>query len=353
MPFKHQYDGQADVQIPELFCFNASLVMSSLLSQRVDFYGCIPNHCFKEREAIPDIIEAQELRKIFGNVNAVDGISFSVKKGEVFGFLGPNGAGKTSTMKIIACVSPRTSGAIRVFSMDPDLYPAEIKQRIGVVPQETNLDPDFTCYGNLFTYSRYFDIPPDIAHKKAEDLLEFVQLQEKRDVTVEKLSGGMKRRLILARALVNNPDLLILDEPTIGLDPQARHLIWERLKKLQSQGNTIVLTTHYLDEAARLCDRLVIMDNGKILVEGSPADLVKQYVGNEIVEVERTEEVVSCLLGKNIPFEVIGDTVQIAADSSREVARVLFDHCSPHKVLTRSATLEDVFLKLTGRKLKE
>jgi lipooligosaccharide transport system ATP-binding protein len=308
---------------------------------------------FTGGEPIPDIIEAEELKKIFGDVIAVDGISFTVKKGEVFGFLGPNGAGKTSTMKIIACVSPRTSGTVRVFGMDPDKYPAEIKQRLGIVPQESNLDPDFTCYGNLFTYSRYFDIPPDIAHKKAEELLEFVQLQEKRDVTVEKLSGGMKRRLILARALVNNPDLLILDEPTIGLDPQARHLIWERLKNLQSQGNTIVLTTHYLDEAARLCDRLVIMDNGKILVEGSPADLVKQYVGNEIVEVEKSDEVVSCLERKNIPFEVIGDTVQIASDSSREVARILFDTCSPHKVLTRPATLEDVFLKLTGRKLKE
>lgn len=302
---------------------------------------------------IPDIIEAQELKKIFGNVIAVDSISFAVKKGEVFGFLGPNGAGKTSTMKIIACVSPRTSGVVKVFGMDPELFPAEIKQRLGVVPQETNLDPDFTCYGNLFTYSRYFDISPDAAHKKAEELLEFVQLQEKRDVTVEKLSGGMKRRLILARALVNNPDLLILDEPTIGLDPQARHLIWERLKTLQSQGNTIVLTTHYLDEAARLCDRLVIMDNGKILVEGSPADLVKKYVGSEIVEVERTPEVESCLVGKGIPFEATGETLQIASDSARAVVRILLDTCSLQKVLTRPATLEDVFLKLTGRKLKE
>jgi lipooligosaccharide transport system ATP-binding protein len=313
----------------------------------------MPNHWFTMGETIPDIIEAKELKKIFGNVIAVDGISFTVKKGEVFGFLGPNGAGKTSTMKIIACVSPRTSGAIRVLGMDPDIHPAEIKQQLGVVPQETNLDPDFTCYGNLFTYARYFNIPADNAHQKAEELLEFVQLQEKRDITVEKLSGGMKRRLILARALVNNPDLLILDEPTIGLDPQARHLIWERLKMLQSQGNTIVLTTHYLDEAARLCDRLVIMDNGKILVEGSPADLVKQYVGNEVVEVEKTDEVLSCLSGKNIPFEVIGDSVQIATGSSREVVRTLFDQCFPHKVLTRPATLEDVFLKLTGRKLRE
>ena len=269
---------------------------------------------------IPDIIEAINLKKTFDRITAVDGISFAVKKGEVFGFLGPNGAGKTSTMKIIACVSPRTSGTLRVFGMDPDKSPAEIKQRLGVVPQETNLDPDFTCYGNLFTYSRYFDIPPDVAHKKAEELLEFVQLGEKRDVTVEKLSGGMKRRLILARALVNNPDLLILDEPTIGLDPQGRHLIWERLKLLQAQGNTIVLTTHYLDEAERLCDRLVIMDNGKILVEGSPADLVRQYVGTEIVEVEKAEDVLSCLEENRIPFEITGDTVQIATESSRDVA---------------------------------
>jgi lipooligosaccharide transport system ATP-binding protein len=319
----------------------------------VDFYGFVPNHWFTGSETISDIIEVQDLKKKFGDVIAVDGISFAVKKGEVFGFLGPNGAGKTSTMKIIACVSPRTSGAVRVFGRDPDIDPVEIKQRLGVVPQETNLDPDFSCYGNLFTYARYFDIPPDIAHQKAEELLEFVQLQEKRDVTVEKLSGGMKRRLILARALVNNPDLLILDEPTIGLDPQARHLIWERLKLLQGQGNTIILTTHYLDEAARLCDRLVIMDYGKILVEGAPADLVKQYVGDEVVEVEKTEEVLSCLSGKDIPFEVIGDSVQIATESSREVIRTLFDQCSPHKVLTRPATLEDVFLKLTGRKLRE
>ncbi len=304
-------------------------------------------------DAIPDIIEATALKKIFGNLTAVNGISFAVKKGEVFGFLGPNGAGKTSTMKIIACVSPRTSGTLRVFGLDPEISPTEIKQRLGVVPQETNLDPDFTCYDNLFTYSRYFDIPPDVARKKAEELLKFVQLEEKRDVTIEKLSGGMKRRLILARALVNNPDLLILDEPTIGLDPQARHLIWDRLKLLQSQGNTIVLTTHYLDEAARLCDRLVIMDNGNILVEGSPEELVRKYVGAEIVEVSKTEDVLSCLERENIPFEVIGDTIQIATESSREVARSLFDNCTPRNLITRPATLEDVFLKLAGRKLRE
>ena len=299
------------------------------------------------------VIDAENLKKTYGSVTAVDGLGFSVKKGEVFGFLGPNGAGKTTTMKMIACVSPRTSGSLTILGMDPDSSPAMIKQRLGVVPQETNLDPDFTCYGNLFTYARYFDIPSDTAHKRAEELLEFVQLSEKRDVAVEKLSGGMKRRLILARALVNNPDLLILDEPTIGLDPQARHLIWEKLKTLQAQGNTIVLTTHYLDEASRLCDRLVIMDNGKILVEGAPADLVRDHVGHEIVEVEKSPEVTACLDEMQIPFEVTGDTVLVATESSREIARILLERCRPEKMLTRPATLEDVFLKLTGRKLRE
>jgi lipooligosaccharide transport system ATP-binding protein len=256
-------------------------------------------------------------------------------------------------MKMIACVSPKSSGHLTVFGMDPDIDPAGIKARLGVVPQETNLDPDFTCYGNLFTYARYFDIPADRAAKKADELLEFIQLIEKRDVAVEKLSGGMKRRLILARALVNNPEILILDEPTIGLDPQARHMIWEKLRELQGQGNTIVLTTHYLDEAARLCDRLVIMDNGRILVEGAPADLVKDHAGHEIVEVEKSAEVVSCLRDLHIPYEVAGDMIQIATGSSRDIARILLDRCRPGKIITRPATLEDVFLKLTGRKLRE
>ena len=276
-----------------------------------------------------------------------------MQKGEVFGFLGPNGAGKTTTMKMIACVSPRTAGTLTVLGMDPDIDPARIKARLGIVPQETNLDPDFTCYGNLFTYARYFDIPDKAAALKADELLAFVQLAEKRDVTVEKLSGGMKRRLILARALVNNPDILILDEPTIGLDPQARHLIWEKLRALRAQGNTIVLTTHYLDEAARLCDRLVIMDNGRILVEGTPADLVREYAGREIVEVERSEDIISCLRNLGISYEVAGDMIQVATESSRDIARILLDRCRPEKVTTRPATLEDVFLKLTGRKLRE
>jgi len=256
-------------------------------------------------------------------------------------------------MKMIACLSPRTAGSLAVFGMDPEEHPTVIKAKMGVVPQETNLDPDFSCVGNLTTYARYFDIPAAEAKARADTLLAFVQLEEKRDVPIDKLSGGMKRRLILARALINNPALLILDEPTIGLDPQARHLIWGRLKLLQAQGNTIVLTTHYLDEAARLCDRLVIMDKGKILVLGTPADLVKQYVGSEIVEVEKTEEVLACLSDLKISYECAGDMVQIATESARDVAKVLLDHCQPKRVITRQATLEDVFLKLTGRTLKE
>ena len=299
------------------------------------------------------IIQANDLTKIYNGVVAVDGISFTVRTGEVFGFLGPNGAGKTTTMKMIACVSPRTSGALSVFDMDPERQPTEIKQNLGVVPQETNLDPDFTCSGNLTTYARYFDIPVAEARKRARDLLAFVQLEEKSDVLIDKLSGGMKRRLILARALINNPSLLILDEPTIGLDPQARHLIWERLRLLQAQGNTIVLTTHYLDEAARLCDRLVIMDHGKILVLGAPAELVKQYVGSEIVEVEKSDEVLACLAGQKIPYEVTGDMIQVATESAHDVAKILLDSCEIKKVNTRPATLEDVFLKLTGRTLRE
>jgi len=237
--------------------------------------------------------------------------------------------------------------------MDPDLHPAEIKRRIGVVPQETNLDPDFTCENNLITYARYFDIPAPVAKERADELLAFVQLTEKRNVSIEKLSGGMKRRLILARALVNRPELLILDEPTIGLDPQARHLVWEKLRLLQAQGNTIVLTTHYLDEAARLCDRLVIMDGGKILVEGAPAEIVSQYASPEIVEVGKSERVIACLKEKGVPFEDAGDMVLVPTGSAQDLAQTLLERCHPEKLLTRPATLEDVFLKLTGRRLRD
>jgi lipooligosaccharide transport system ATP-binding protein len=302
---------------------------------------------------VEPVIEAKDLTKRFGALTAVDGVSFSVRQGDVFGFLGPNGAGKTTTMKMIQCVSPKTGGTLRVFGMDVDSRPREIKKQLGVLPQETNLDPEFSCIDNLVTFARYFNIPPGEARKRSEDLLSFVQLDEKRDVLIDKLSGGMKRRLLLARALINNPSLLIMDEPTIGLDPQGRHLIWEKLKALQAAGNTIVLTTHYLEEAERLCNRLVIMDEGKILIEGSPQDLVEGYVSRDIVETENTPEVISCLDRMGEHYEVFGDMVQVFTDQPREVARQLFESCNPGRVFVRRGTLEDVFLKLTGRMLRE
>ena len=299
------------------------------------------------------VIEAYGLRKQFGEFVAVDDVDFSVKEGEMFGFLGPNGAGKTTVLKMIQCVSPKTGGKLEVFGMDVNEHPREIKKIMGVVPQESNLDPDFTVYENLLVYSRYFGIPRTEASKLIDELMEFVQLTEKKDTIIEYLSGGMKRRLILARGLINKPRLLILDEPTIGLDPQARHLIWERLKKLQGEGITIVLTTHYLDEASQLCDRLVIMDQGKILVEGKPDDLVKDYIGTDIVEVEENQGAIKCLERNGADYEVTGGMIQIYTNSPGEITGTLLKECKLGKITARSATLEDVFIKLTGRKLRE
>ncbi len=296
---------------------------------------------------------AENLTKRYGSLTAIDTISFSIKRGEMFGFLGPNGAGKTTTMKLIQCISPKTSGHLTVFDMDVDTHPREIKRSLGVLPQETNLDPDFTCFENLTHYAQYFEIPKKEAEDRADELLSFVQLEEKRDVRIEKLSGGMKRRLLLARALINNPQLLILDEPTIGLDPQGRHLIWEKLKALQAAGNTIVLTTHYLEEAERLCNRLVIMDDGKILVEGSPQELVSRYVGGDILEVEHTPPVITCLDDMHARYEIFGDSIQVQTAHPREIAKELFERCNPGRVFARPASLEDVFLKLTGRVLRD
>ncbi len=271
----------------------------------------------------------------------------------MFGFLGPNGAGKTTTMKMIQCISPKTGGKLSVFGMDVNTHQREIKRLLGVVPQENNLDPDFTVYENLLVYARYFDIPRAVAEKKIDELLDFVQLDEKKGTTIVQLSGGMKRRLILARALINDPRLLILDEPTVGLDPQARHLIWDRLKKLRSQGNTIVLTTHYLEEAAQLCDRLVIMDEGKILVEGKPAELILQHVGTDIVEAENSPEARDCLDRLGTKYEILGETIQVYTDSPQKITNALLEECRLGQVTARKATLEDVFLKLTGRKLRD
>ncbi|WP_048180426.1 ABC transporter ATP-binding protein [Methanoculleus sediminis] len=292
--------------------------------------------------------------KRFGDLIAVDRIAFRVREGEVFGFLGPNGAGKTTTMKMIQCISPKSGGTLEVFGMDVDTRQREIKSRLGVVPQENNLDPDFSAYRNLLVYARYFGIPRREAERRADELLAFMQLDEKRDVLIDKLSGGMKRRLIIARALVNEPELLILDEPTIGLDPQARHLIWEKLRSLRAEGNTLVLTTHYLDEAERLCDRLVIMDHGKILVEGTPADLIREHAGSDVVEVERTQKAVSRLEELGVNYDLAGDVIQVFTDRPNDVARDLLEACRHEAAVTvRPATLEDVFLRLTGRSLRE
>jgi len=303
---------------------------------------------------MPPVILAEGLTKRFGEFVAVDGIDFKVDKGELFGFLGPNGAGKTTTMKMIQCVIPKTSGRIEIAGMKVDGHEREIKGLLGVAPQEINLDPDFTTIKNLLVYSRYFDIPKEEAKARAKNLLEFMQLWDKRDVSIDKLSGGMKRRLLIARALVNNPQILILDEPTVGLDPQARHLIWDKLKSLKLEGVTIVLTTHYMEEAAQLCDRIVIMNYGKIIARGVPSELVRRYAGSTVVEAVNDPKVIECLKRmKKEEYEIVGDTIYIYTDRPRKVVPALINVCKIAKVAAREATLEDVFLKLTGRALRE
>jgi lipooligosaccharide transport system ATP-binding protein len=301
------------------------------------------------------LIEAENLTKKFGDLVAVGNINFKVFKGECFGFLGPNGAGKTTTMKMVHCVLPLTSGRLTVASMDVTKHAREIKKMIGVASQEDNLDPDFTVFHNLMVYARYFDIPKEDAQKRAEELLKFVQLEEKRTVIIDQLSAGMKRRLVLARALINEPQILILDEPTTGLDPQGRHLIWDKIRSLQKQGVTIVLTTHYMDEAAQLCDRTLIIDNGKVIEEGKPSDLVKKHVGEEVLEVAYDEEVLK-LLRNALPdarLEVISDRIQVFTNQPRGIFTSILNKFSFKATMIRDANLEDVFLKLTSRRLRE
>ncbi|MBP2029899.1 lipooligosaccharide transport system ATP-binding protein [Methanohalophilus levihalophilus] len=302
---------------------------------------------------IEPVIVAENLKKHFNGFVAVDDVSFTVNSGEVFGFLGPNGAGKTTTMRMIQCVSPLDGGKLEVFGLDVSKKHREIKSFMGVVPQENNLDPDFSVYKNLYVFSRYFDIPKAEAEKRIGELLEFVQLNEKKDTVTDALSGGMKRRLILARALINNPKLLMLDEPTVGLDPQSRHIMWDKLRELKKNGATIVMTTHYLEEAAQLCDRLVVMDNGKILVEGTPEDIIQENIGSDIVETEDSEEIRTCLENNKARYEVIGDIIQIYTSHPQMITDRLMNECTLVKITARKATLEDVFLKLTGRKLRE
>ena len=302
------------------------------------------------------LVLAGALRKTFGSFTAVDGIDFEVRPGEAFGFLGPNGAGKTSTMRMIACASPVTSGELRVFGRDPRTDASAIKARLGVVPQADNLDAELTVRENLLMYARYFDIPQRVARDRAEELLAFVQLAERRDSQVETLSGGMKRRLTIARALVNEPELILLDEPTTGLDPQARHLIWERLYRLKRQGTTLLLTTHYMDEAEQLCDRLLVMDKGRIVAEGSPRELIARYVTREVLEVRMTDEVRAANAGRlatlGTHLEHLPERLQFYADDGEQVLEQIHQMGLPvERALVRRATLEDVFLRLTGRTL--
>jgi lipooligosaccharide transport system ATP-binding protein len=301
------------------------------------------------------IIEAENLTKKFGDLAAVDGINFQVFKWECFGFLGPNGAGKTTTIKMIHCALPLTAGTLTVAGMNVNDSAREIKKIMGVAPQEDNLDPDFTVFHNLIVYARYFDIPKTEAYKRAEGLLKFMQLEEKRDVVIDQLSAGMKRRLILARALINEPQILILDEPTTGLDPQMRHLIWDKIRSLQKQGVTIVLTTHYMEEAAQLCNRTVIMDHGKIIEEGKPAELIQKHVGEGVLEVAYDEEILKSLANAfpDAQLEVFGDRIQVFTRKPRSVFTDILSKLRFKAATIRDANLEDVFLKLTGRRLRE
>jgi len=301
-------------------------------------------------------VRAEGLTKRFGSFVAVDGIDFEVREGEAFGFLGPNGAGKSSTMRMLGCVSPLSGGTLRILGMDPVTDGPRIRARLGVVPQQDSLDEDLTLRENLIVYARYFDLPRAEAGRKADEMLEFAQLSERARERVEPLSGGMKRRLTIARSLVNDPELLLLDEPTTGLDPQARHLVWDRLYRLKQQGVSLVLTTHYMDEAEQLCDRLVVMDGGHIVAEGSPLELIERYSTREVVEIrmragenEATATRVAALADR---VEALPDRVLLYVDDGDAAVARLHEHgFRAEGLLVRRSSLEDVFLTLTGRTL--
>jgi len=304
------------------------------------------------------LIHARGLTKRFGTFTAVDAIDFDVAPGEAFGFLGPNGAGKTSTMRMIGAVSPRSGGQLSVLGTDPDDHGARIRGRLGVVPQSDTLDTELTVLENLLIYGRYFDLSYAEARRRAMELLDFVQLSDRTRDLVEPLSGGMKRRLTIARSLINEPDLLLLDEPTTGLDPQARHLVWDRLYRLKQRGTTLVLTTHYMDEAEQLCDRLVVMDKAKIVAEGSPRSLIERYSTREVLELRFPVGVQETLNGQ---LDGLGERVErlpdrvlvYAADGEAAAAAAHERGLRPETSLVRRSSLEDVFLRLTGRSLIE
>jgi lipooligosaccharide transport system ATP-binding protein len=311
-------------------------------------------------EATPDaLVEARGVEKRFGDFVAVAGVDFEVRRGEVFGFLGPNGAGKTSTMRMVSCVSAPTGGELRVLGLDPATHGPEIRSRIGVVPQEDNLDTELSVWDNFILYGRYFGLPRPLLRERAEELLEFARLTERRDDRVDPLSGGMKRRLTIARSLINDPEMVLLDEPTTGLDPQARHLLWDRLYGLKRRGVTLILTTHYMDEAEQLCDRLVVMDRGRIVDEGSPRQLIERHVTAEVVELRFADHE---LQAKALPVatevadhhEELADRLLLYTDDGDATRAALADRgIDAVTELTRRASLEDVFLALTGRTLDE
>ncbi len=302
------------------------------------------------------VIQARALVKSYGELNAVDGIDFDVAPGESFGLLGPNGAGKSTTMRMIGGTSLRTSGTLTVLGMDPETHGPQVRANLGVIPQQDNLDTELRCRENLITYGRYFGLPRSYLQRRADDLLEFAQLTEKANEKVDNLSGGMKRRLTIARGLINEPRILLLDEPTTGLDPQARHILWDRLFRLKEEGVTLVVTTHFMDEAEQLCDRLVVMDHGRIVAEGSPAQLIRRYSTREVLEVrfgsERNAAVVAQLEGVADRVEVLPDRVLLyAADGEAVLEQVTSRGLQPITSLVRRSSLEDVFLRLTGRSL--
>jgi len=316
------------------------------------------------------LVTARGLVKRFGSFTAVDGIDVEVRRGEAFGFLGPNGAGKSSTMRMIACTSPVSDGELRVLGMDPAHDGARIRARLGVVPQDDSLDLELTVADNLYIYGRYFDLPRGVIRERTAQLLEFAQLTDRAKMRVDSLSGGMRRRLTIARALVNEPELLLLDEPTTGLDPQARHVLWDRLYRLKQQGVTLIITTHYMDEAEQLCDRLVVMDAGRIAAEGSPRELIDRWSTREVLELRFApgqHEGVAAELGPPGPsgqerekgpwperVEVLADRLLLYTDSGDDLAaRVHEMGLRPLGSLVRRSTLEDVFLRLTGRSLVE
>jgi lipooligosaccharide transport system ATP-binding protein len=304
------------------------------------------------------LIHARGLTKKYGDFIAVDGIDFDVAKGESFGFLGPNGAGKSTTMRIIGATSLRTSGTLTILGKDPEVNGPQIRAHLGVVPQQDNLDVELTVSENIFIYGRYFGLSSSFINKKIPELLEFAQLEEKKDTKVQTLSGGMKRRLTIARSLVSEPDILMLDEPTTGLDPQARHILWDRLFRLKEQGVTLLITTHYMDEAEQLCDRLIVMDKGKIMAENSPAQLIKEYSTKEVLEVrfgsERNHEMVEILRPMAQRIEVLPDRILLySEDGEYLLEEIAAKGIHPNTSLVRRSSLEDVFLRLTGRTLVE